>query len=132
MALPDLPEMAAAASQGVISPLSAATVGDPLSRLSASSFVVLGFLSGSSRFVVLELSSYQLEALSDLAARKLPHIAGRTGCDVAPFRLTNETDELTLMAFIWGDQVDRLERLREGIDAFHLVTKSDSPAPISP
>jgi hypothetical protein len=56
-----------------------------------------------------------------------PLILSRTGCDLQPFRLETAVDELTLASFIWADQVERLQRLREGIVAFHEVNRSDVP-----
>lgn len=57
----------------------------------------------------------------------LPAILSRTGCDLAPFSLTTDRDELTLAAFIWGDQVERLARLRQGIAALHRVNATGPP-----
>lgn len=51
------------------------------------------------------------------------HILSRTGCDLHPFILDSPARELTLMSFIWGDQPHRLERLREGIAAWHEVAR---------
>ena len=56
-----------------------------------------------------------------------PLILSRTGCDLHPFSLETAVDELTLASFIWADQVERLQRLREGIVAFHEVNRSDVP-----
>ncbi|WP_028583343.1 DUF2332 domain-containing protein [Desulfogranum mediterraneum] len=49
---------------------------------------------------------------------RLPQISSRLGCDLAPWPLSSREDELSLAAFIWGDQVERLARLEEGIQAF--------------
>jgi hypothetical protein len=57
----------------------------------------------------------------------VPHIAGRTGSDIAPFPLSGRDDELTLAAFIWGDQIERIRRLREGIEAFRHVESTTAP-----
>jgi len=59
--------------------------------------------------------------------RAVPRIAGRDGCDLAPFRLDDRQDELTLMSFVWGDQLDRMARLREGIAALKRADRSDAP-----
>jgi hypothetical protein len=75
------------------------------------------------------VTSYQLPITSHQlpATNHLPSIASRTGCDVAPFALHTAGDEQTLSAFIWGDQPQRLERLREGIAAFHRVNQGPAP-----
>lgn len=57
----------------------------------------------------------------------LPQIRTRLGCDLHPFFLTNEDDELTLASFVWGDQADRLRRLREGIATLQAVQTSGAP-----
>ena len=51
----------------------------------------------------------------------LPEIRARTGCDIAPFHLSDETAALTLASFIWGDQVTRMTRLQEGMSALARV-----------
>lgn len=56
-----------------------------------------------------------------------PEILGRLGCDAKPFILRTPHDEATLAAFIWPDQTARLQRLHEGIAAFHQVNKSRTP-----
>jgi hypothetical protein len=66
--------------------------------------------------------------LSLSATVSLPTILSRTGGDQSPFPLDSVEDELTLMSYVWGDQVARLARLREGIAAWHQV--QDSPAPV--
>lgn len=65
--------------------------------------------------------------LAGVDGRTAPRIAGRDGCDLAPFRLDDEQDELTLMSFVWGDQLDRLARLKEGIAALKRANQSDTP-----
>ncbi len=60
-------------------------------------------------------------------SRRIPHIISRTGCDLFPFELETAVDAQTLAAFIWPDQVARLQRLREGIAAFHQVQQSHAP-----
>lgn len=59
--------------------------------------------------------------------RAVPQVVARDGCDLAPFPLEDEQDELTLMSFVWGDQRDRLGRLQEGIVAFKRVNQGDAP-----
>jgi len=63
---------------------------------------------------------------------KLPHIVSRTGCDLAPFSLATDRDELTLAAFVWGDQVERMARLRQGIAALHRVNATGAPVRLHP
>ncbi len=52
-----------------------------------------------------------LPELDRLRLGSLPQIFSRTGFDVAPFILDSEVKRLTLMSFIWGDQVSRMNRL---------------------
>lgn len=59
------------------------------------------------------------------------HLLSRIGCDLHPFSLDSTARELTLMSFIWGDQPDRLERLREGFTAWHKITRH-TPIPLLP
>jgi hypothetical protein len=54
-----------------------------------------------------------------------PTILSRTGCDIAPFELKNEQDEIFLASFIWGDQVQRMYRLNEGMDALQKIKNED-------
>jgi hypothetical protein len=68
-----------------------------------------------------------LSPLGNYRDRTPPRIVGRIGCDLAPFPLSGREDELTLTSFIWGDQVARVQRLREGIEAFRQVEISDAP-----
>ncbi len=63
---------------------------------------------------------------------KLPHIVTRIGCDLSPFALTTDRDELTLAAFVWGDQVERMARLRQGIAALHRVNATGAPVRLHP
>jgi hypothetical protein len=39
-------------------------------------------------------------------------IAARGGCDPAPLDPRSQADGVTLMSYVWGDQVERIERLR--------------------
>lgn len=61
-----------------------------------------------------------------------PRILSRTGGDVVPFHLNTAEGELTLAAFVWGDQAQRMERLREGIAALRAVEHSDAPVRLRP
>ena len=46
----------------------------------------------------------------------LPTIAARTGVDVAPLDPATEAGGLGLLAYLWPDQTDRLDRTRRAID----------------
>ncbi|MBP6786066.1 MAG: DUF2332 domain-containing protein [Candidatus Promineofilum sp.] len=61
-----------------------------------------------------------------------PAILSRTGGDMLPFHLRTAEDELTLAAFIWGDQPQRMARLREGIAALRDVAGSAAPVSLRP
>jgi hypothetical protein len=61
-----------------------------------------------------------------------PEILSRTGLDLAPFRLESTADELNLASFVWGDQVSRLDRLREGIAALRAVETTAAPVRLVP
>jgi hypothetical protein len=69
---------------------------------------------------------------ANLNGRAVPRVVTRNGCDLAPFPLQNRHDELTLMSFVWGDQLDRLERLKEGIAAFKQINQGDAAVHLSP
>ena len=43
-------------------------------------------------------------------------VADRRGCDIAPIDGTTEDGRLTLLSFVWPDQVARFERLRTALD----------------
>ena len=68
-----------------------------------------------------------LPNFSGVDGRAMPRIVARDGCDLAPFPLESRADELTLMSFVWGDQVNRMNRLQEGIAAFKEIDRSDAP-----
>ena len=74
----------------------------------------------------------QLPDFSGVDGRAIPRIVARDGCDLAPFPLESRGDELTLMSFVWGDQVPRLNRLLEGIAAFKQIGRSDAPVRLTP
>ena len=59
-------------------------------------------------------------------------VLSRTGGDVRPFHLRTTEDELTLASFIWGDQAQRMARLREGIAALRSVESSAAPVRLAP
>lgn len=61
-----------------------------------------------------------------------PAILSRDGGDMFPFHLRTRGDELTLASFIWGDQPERLARLREGIAALRAVATSAAPVRLHP
>lgn len=58
---------------------------------------------------------------------RMPHIMSRIGCDFKPFYLRTPHDEITLASFIWADQIARLARLWEGIEAYRTVAASSVP-----
>lgn len=60
-------------------------------------------------------------------AGPLPRIAGRLGCDLMPVAVETQADELRLMSYVWGDQTQRLARLREGLVALHRVNEGETP-----
>lgn len=64
--------------------------------------------------------------------QRLPIIRSRIGCDLAPFSLATDRDQQTLAAFVWGDQVERLARLRQGIVALHRVKATAAPVRLHP
>jgi hypothetical protein len=66
------------------------------------------------------------------SGQTLPSIVSRTGCDLAPFPLETEDDELTLTSFVWADQVERIQRLREGFSAFFRIRDSNAPVRLLP
>jgi len=57
----------------------------------------------------------------------LPAIRSRIGCDLAPLDVRSEGEEQLLAAYVWGDQLGRLDVLRQGITALHRVNRGDSP-----
>ncbi len=61
-----------------------------------------------------------------------PTILSRTGGDLHPFHLRTAEDEMTLAAFVWGDQPARLERLREGIAALRHTATTAAPVRLAP
>ena len=64
-----------------------------------------------------------------LAPKKhaVPQILSRLGCDRQPLFLKTEADEQHLASYVWGDQVERLRMLRQGIEALHRVEHSAAP-----
>ena len=57
-------------------------------------------------------------------------IAARAGCDPAPLNPANEADRLTLLSYVWPDQLDRVGRLRGALEiaAQQPVTVEALPA----
>ncbi|MEU0883003.1 DUF2332 domain-containing protein [Lentzea sp. NPDC005914] len=43
-------------------------------------------------------------------------VVGRAGCDLTPVDVSTEDGRLHLSSFVWADQVDRLNRLRDALD----------------
>ena len=58
---------------------------------------------------------------------QLPAIESRIGSDMLPFVLDSAEKERNLAAYIWADQPHRLQRLQEGIAAFHTTNQHDTP-----
>jgi hypothetical protein len=54
----------------------------------------------------------------------LPDIVSRIGCDIVPFRLQTSEDETILKSFIWGDQVERMDRLSEAVEVYKQAQNS--------
>jgi hypothetical protein len=52
-------------------------------------------------------------------------VGERRGCDIAPIDAATDDGRLTLLSFVWPDQVERLERLRAAIAVADQV-----PAPV--
>lgn len=70
--------------------------------------------------------------LTGLPVGACPPIHSRLGCDIAPFALDSAENERTLAAFIWGDQPQRLQRLREGIAALRQMAQTAAPVQLYP
>jgi hypothetical protein len=54
-------------------------------------------------------------------------IVDRAGCDMAPLNASSPDDRLSLLSFIWGDEVPRFERARAA-----LMMAADDPVSIAP
>jgi len=65
---------------------------------------------------------------AELALQKwtCPDVRARIGGDIHPFPLESRDHEQTLAAFIWADQVERLQRLRSGIGVFREVEGTET------
>jgi hypothetical protein len=59
------------------------------------------------------------------AARRL-RIAGRAGCDAAPLDVTLAEDRLSLLSYIWADELHRIERMRTALE----LAAAAAPAPV--
>ncbi|MDT7570673.1 MAG: hypothetical protein QOE05_847 [Actinomycetota bacterium] len=57
-------------------------------------------------------------------------LATRAGCDPAPLDPRDEADRLTLLSYVWPDQLERVDRLRGALEiaAEHPVTVESLPA----
>jgi hypothetical protein len=57
-------------------------------------------------------------------------VADRRGCDISPIDATTEEGRLTLLSFVWPDQLERFERLRTALDLAHahpvVVDRADA------
>lgn len=58
-------------------------------------------------------------------------LAERLGCDPAPLDPTSAQDRLTLTSYVWGDQLERLERLRGALDVATRVPARVEDVPAS-
>lgn len=56
-----------------------------------------------------------------------PRLLSRTGCDLHPLSLNSASDEHKLASFVWGDQVERMVLLQQGIAALHAAKTSQAP-----
>jgi hypothetical protein len=61
-----------------------------------------------------------------------PAVLSRTGGDSHPFYLRSAADERVLASFVWGDQPERLARLRQGIAELHRVEATTAPVRLRP
>lgn len=48
---------------------------------------------------------------------RLPHVVRRAGVDLSPLDPANAEDQLRLLAYLWADQPDRLQRTKAAIEA---------------
>jgi hypothetical protein len=46
----------------------------------------------------------------------MPTVAERRGCDRSPLDAASAEDRLTLLSYVWPDQLDRVERLRAALE----------------
>ena len=58
-------------------------------------------------------------------------IAERRGCDPAPLDAGSTADRLTLTSYVWGDQVERVERLRGALQIAQQVRPQVEALPAS-
>lgn len=58
-------------------------------------------------------------------------VAQRSGCDPAPLDPGSTPDRLTLTSYVWGDQVDRIERLRGALQVAARVPVAVEELPAS-
>ena len=50
------------------------------------------------------------------AALRLPHVVRRAGADLSPLDPANDDDQLRLLAYLWADQPDRMQRTKAAIE----------------
>jgi hypothetical protein len=89
--------------------------------------VLLALGEGPAQFTMTSTGGLELPAVACC-----PRLLSRTGGDIHPFHLRGAADELTLAAYVWGDQPARLARLREGIAALREVEHSAAPVGLFP
>lgn len=63
----------------------------------------------------LNLRADQLPADSSLEAGPMPNVVERLGCDLNPIDPTTTDGRARLTSYVWLDDIDRFERLREAI-----------------
>jgi hypothetical protein len=80
---------------------------------------------GQTRQFVIQTTGEAGQELPDACGMQM--ILSRTGCDLHPFQLQTAVDEQTLASFVWADHLERSQRLREGIAAFHEISQSNVP-----
>jgi hypothetical protein len=87
-------------------------------------YVVEGVLLGDASSTVRFIEPWTVPPDLDLVgAAKSLSIVERAGCDLAPLDVRDPEDRLTLLSYIWPDELERLARLRAAID----IATSDPP-----
>jgi hypothetical protein len=65
----------------------------------------------------LELAGEERQQVPGQLLALAPAVAGRLGIDKNPVDVTNDEGALLLKSFVWADQIDRLHRLDQAIEA---------------
>lgn len=79
----------------------------------------------------------QFTVVSEGAARfparvTVPTVLSRLGCDLAPLDVATDEGARTLAGFVWGDQPERFEQLRQGIEMLRRVNRTGMPVRLCP